>query len=335
MLAKRIGIDLGSSTVQIYVKGVGVVVDEPSLLAVDRSANRIVAIGREAFEMLGRTPDTIEVTWPIQEGSIVDFAATEGMLRQLISSAQGSVRFFRPEVMITVPSGVTSLQRRAMTEAAISGGARQAWLLDEPLAAALGADLAISEPVGRLVCDIGGGTTEIAVISLSGMVVAQSAPVGGHRMDQAIIEHLRRTRGLLIGERTAEEVKIEVGSAIAPEQSRSAEVRGRDMVSGLPRSVTVTSDEIVAAIQAPLAEIVGAVRQALEQTPPELAGDIQREGMVLAGGGALLGQVDRYLSRHTGLPVRVAPDPRLCVARGAGLALDRFDVLRRGQLYLR
>jgi rod shape-determining protein MreB len=330
--------DLGSSTVRIYVRGVGVVVDEPAPLALDHiieSTKRVVATGRERFGMLGWPPEAVEVTTSLWESGIADRAATERMLQNLIGRAQGAVRFFRPEVVMAVPSGVTSLQRRAITEAAISAGARQAWLLDQPLAAAIGADLAISEPRGQMVCDIGAAATEIAVISLSGMVVAHSTRVGGRRLDQAIVDHLRRRHGLLVGERTAAEVKVAVGAAIPPDDALRTEVGGRELGSGLPMTLAVSSTEIAEAIQPPLAAIGAAVRQALEQAPAELACDVRRAGIVLAGGGALLRGIDHHLSRHTGFPARVAADPRLSVARGAGLALDRFDVLRRGQLYLR
>jgi rod shape-determining protein MreB and related proteins len=335
MLAKKIGVDLGSSSVLIYVLGDGLVVDEPSLVAVDRTSSKILAVGTRAFEMVGRTPEAIEVVRPVREGVIADFAATEGMLHHFIGRVLGRQRFFKPEIMVCVPSEVTSLERRAVTAAAISAGARQAWLIDEPLAAAIGAGLRIGEPRGNAICDIGGGTTEVAVISLSGMVVGQSLRVGGDRIDAAIAAHLKRRHGLLVGERTAEEIKLAVGAAVAPHEPLGIEVRGRDLVSGLPKNVTVTSDEVTEAIQEPLANIVGAVRAVLEQTPPELAADIFDRGIVLTGGGSLLRGLDRYLSMHTGLRARVAQDPATCVVRGTGLALESFEVLKRNQLYLR
>jgi rod shape-determining protein MreB len=266
---------------------------------------------------------------------IADFVVTEGMLHYFIARVQGRQRLFKPEIMICVPSGVTSVERRAVTEAAISAGARQAWLIDEPLAAAIGAALPISEPRGSAICDIGGGTTEIAVISLSGMVVAHSVRVGGNAVDDAISAHMKRRHNLLIGERSAEEVKLEVGAAVTLKEPLSTEVRGRDLVSGLPRNVTVNSNEIAEAIQEPLTAVVGAVRSVLEQTPPELASDIFDRGLVLSGGGALLRGIDRYLAMHTGMPVILAEDPQTCVVRGTGLALEQFEVLKRNQLYLR
>lgn len=335
MLAKKIGIDLGTSTVLVYVKGEGIVINEPSLVAVNMEGTRILAVGNQAREMVGRTPETINVVRPMREGVIADFVATEGMLHYFIGRVQGRQRIFKPEVMISVPSGVTSVERRAVTEAAISAGSKQAWLIDEPLAAAIGADLPISEPSGHAVCDVGGGTTEIAVISLSGMVVAHSIRIGGNRIDDAIATYTRRRHNLLIGERTAEEVKIEVGSAVPLNDDATLDVRGRDLVSGLPKNVSLTGREVCEAIQEPLGQIVGAIRDVLEQTPPELAADIYEKGIVLTGGGAQLRGLDRYIGMHTGVPAVVADDPQTCVARGTGLALEHFEVLRRNQLYLR
>ncbi|HEX6488406.1 MAG TPA: rod shape-determining protein [Candidatus Dormibacteraeota bacterium] len=335
MLSKKIGVDLGTSTVLIYVRGEGIVVNEPSLVAVNREGSRILAVGSEAHEMVGRTPEAIQVVKPVREGVISDFVVTEGMLHYFIGKVQGRQRLFKPEVMICVPSGVTTVERRAVTEAAISAGARQAWLIDEPLAAAMGARLPISEPRASAVCDIGGGTTEIAVISLSGMVVAHSIRIGGNRIDDAISAYLKSRHNLLIGERTAEEIKVAVGSATPLKEPLTTDVRGRDLVSGLPRNLTVTSTEITEAIQEPLSAIIGAVRDVLEQTPPELAADIYDRGLVLSGGGALLRGIDRYLSMHTGVPAVVADDPQTCVVRGTGLALEHFEVLKRNQAYLR
>jgi rod shape-determining protein MreB len=335
MLAKKIGIDLGTSTVLIYVKGEGIVVNEPSLVAVNRDGTRILAVGKEALEMVGRAPDTIHVVRPMRDGVIADFVVTEGMLHHFIGKVQGRQRIFKPEIMICVPSGVTSVERRAVTEAAISAGARQAWLIDEPLAAAMGAGLPIAEPRGNAICDVGGGTTEIAVISLSGMVVAHSIRVGGNRIDDAITAYLKRKQNLLIGERTAEELKIAIGSAVSMKQPLVMDVRGRDLVSGLPKNLEVSSNDVTEAIQEPLRLIVGAVRAVLEETPPELAADIFDRGIVLTGGGAQLRGLDRYLAMHTGIPAIVADEPQTSVVRGTGLALEHFEVLKRNQSYLR
>jgi rod shape-determining protein MreB len=335
VLSKKIGIDLGTSTVLIYVKGEGIVINEPSLVALNRDGTRILAVGRQALEMVGRAPDTIQVVRPMRDGVIADFVVTEGMLHHFIGKVQGRQRIFKPEIMVCVPSGVTSVERRAVTEAAISAGARQAWLIDEPLAAAIGAGLPIAEPRGNAICDVGGGTTEIAVISLSGMVVAHSIRVGGNRIDDAITAYMKRKHNLLIGERTAEEVKIAIGSAVLLKQPLLTEVRGRDLVSGLPRNLEVSSTEVTEAIQEPLRLIVGAVRSVLEETPPELAADIFDRGIVLSGGGAQLRGLDRYLAMHTGIPAVVADDPQTSVVRGTGLALEHFEVLKRNQSYLR
>ena len=335
MLGKKIGIDLGTSTVLVYVKGEGIVINEPSLVALNRDGTKILAVGRQAAEMVGRTPEAINIVRPMREGVIADFVVTEGMLHYFIAKVQGRQRIFKPEIMICVPSGVTSVERRAVTEAAISAGAKQAWLIDEPLAAAIGADLPISQPSGHAICDVGGGTTEIAVISLSGMVVAHSIRVGGNRIDDAIAAFVKRKHNLLIGERTAEDIKVGIGSALAPKELLTMEVRGRDIVSGLPKNIVLDSREVAEAIQDPLAQIVGAVRSVLEETPPELAADIYDKGIVLTGGGALLRNLDRYLVMHTGVPAIVADDPQTCVARGTGLALEHFEVLKRNQLYLR
>jgi rod shape-determining protein MreB len=335
VLSKKIAIDLGTSTVLIWVKGAGIVVNEPSLVALNRDGTRILAVGRQAYEMVGRTPDTIQLVRPMRDGVIADFAVTEGMLHHFIGKVQGVQRLFKPEIMICVPSGVTSVERRAVTEAAISAGARQVWLIDEPLAAAIGAGLPIAEPRGNAICDVGGGTTEIAVISLSGTVVAHSVRVGGNRVDEAITLYLKRRCNLLVGERAAEDLKISVGSAIPLDEPLVTEVRGRDLVSGLPRSVEVSSNDVAEAVAEPLLLIARAVRDVLEETPPELAADISDRGLVLTGGGALLRELDRYLAIQTGLPVVVAEDPQTSVVRGTGMALENFEAFRRNQSYLR
>ena len=335
MLSKKIGVDLGTSTVLISVKGEGIVINEPSLVAVNRDGTRILAVGNEAFEMVGRAADTVHVVRPMRDGVIADLAVTERMLRHFIGKVLGRQRIFKPEIVICVPSGVTSAERRAVTAAAISAGARQAWLIDEPLAAAMGAGLSIADPRGNAICDIGGGTTEIAVISLSGMVVARSIRVGGNRIDDAITAYLNRKHRLLIAERTAEEVKIAVGSAVSMNQPLVTEVCGRDLVSGLPKSLEVSSNDVSEAIQEPLRLIGGAVRDVLEETPPGLAADVFDRGIVLTGGGALLRGLDRYLAMHTGVPAIVADAPQTSVVRGTGLALEHFEVLKRNQSYLR
>ncbi|HVH61994.1 MAG TPA: rod shape-determining protein [Candidatus Dormibacteraeota bacterium] len=335
LLSRKIGIDLGSSTVLIYIKGEGIVVNEPSLVAVNREGTRVLAIGKQAFEMIERAPNSIRIVRPIREGGIADFAVTEGMLHYLVARVHGRQRLFKPEIMVCVPSGVTSVERRAVTEAVISAGARQAWLIDEPLAAAIGAGLPIAERRGNAVCDIGGGTTEIAVISMSGTVVEHSIPVGGNRVDEAIAAYMQRTHNLSIPDRTAEELKIAAGAAVSMKQPLVTEVQGQDVGSGTPKKVEVTSNDVAEAIQEPLRLIAGAVRSVLEETPPELAADIFDRGIVLTGGGAQLRGLDRYVSMHAGVPAMVADEPQTSVVRGTGLALENFEVLKRNQSYLR
>jgi rod shape-determining protein MreB and related proteins len=327
VLSKKIGIDLGTSTVLIYVKGEGVVLNEPSVAAVNGDGTRILAVGRQAEEMAGGTTNGVRVVRPMR--------VTEGVLHHFIGKVHGRQRLFKPEIMISVPSAVTSVERRAVTEAAISAGARQTWLIDEPLAAAIGAGLRIHEPRGNAICDIGGGTTEIAVISMSGMVVAHSIGVGGNRIDAAIASYLERKHNLLVDERTAEEIKISTGAAVTMKEPLTGEVRGRDLLSGLPRSLEVSSNDIVEAIQEPLGLIIGAIRKVLEETPPELAADIFDRGIVLSGGGAQLRGLDQYVAMHAGIPAVVTEGPQTSVVRGTGLALENFEVLKRNQAYLR
>ena len=322
ILSKKIGIDLGTSTVLIYVKGEGIVVNEPSLVAVNRDGTRILAVGRQALEMEGRAPESIQVVRPIREGVIADFVVTEGMLNHLIGKVQGRQRLFKPEIMICVPSGVTSVERRAVTEAAISAGARQAWLIDEPLAAAIGAGLPIAEPRGNAVCDIGGGTTEIAVMALNSIVNQQSIRVGGDEMDEAIVQYVKKAYNLLIGEQTAEQIKIRIGSAFRLEQEEEMEIKGRDLVAGIPKTMKISSVEVREALSEPLQQIVDALMQSLEKTPPELASDIVDRGIVMTGGGSLLRGIDMLLREATNLPITVAEDPLTCVVLGTGKILD-------------
>lgn len=327
-LAPDIGIDLGTATVLVYVKGKGIVLNEPSVVAINRDDNRVIAVGEEARRMLGRTPGNIIAVRPLREGVIADYDVTERMLRYFIEKC-GCKRFFlRPRVMVCIPTGVTSVEERAVRQAAIQAGARQTFLIEEPMAAALGAGLDVAEASGSMVIDIGGGTTDIAVLSLGGIVCSASTRVGGDKFDEAIVRYVRREFNLVIGERSAEELKIEVGTANPSNTSkRSSTIRGRDLVTGLPRSVTVTSLQVWEAIREPLESIVTAVKSILERTPPELAADIVDKGIVMTGGGALLEGLDTLLSRETGLPVYVAEDPVSCVALGTGRALGMLNVL--------
>lgn len=329
MFAKQIGIDLGTANVLVYVRGKGIVLSEPSVVAVSVVDNRLMAVGNEARAMLGRTPGSISVTRPMRDGVIADYVITEAMLRYFINKVCGRFRLFRPEVMVCIPAGVTSVEQRAVHDATVQAGAKTAYLIEEPLAAAIGAKIPIHLPSGHMVVDIGGGTTEAAVVSLNGVVVSSSVRVAGNKMDEAIAAYIKKKYNLMIGDGTAEAIKMQIGSALPLEREMSMEVRGRDQVAGLPRTITVKSTEVREAITEPLAAIVSAVRSVLEQTPPELASDVIDKGMVLTGGGALLRDMDRLLAKETGVPCYVADDPMACVAVGAGLALERIDVLRK------
>jgi rod shape-determining protein MreB len=329
MLAKHIGVDLGTVNVLVWVKGKGIILQEPSVVAIAIHDNKIVAVGTEAREMLGRTPETIEVARPLRDGVIADYVVTEAMLRYFIEKVAGRLRLFKPLIAISVPVGVTSVESRAVHDAAIQAGGREAYLIPEPLAAALGAGMPVNTPTGNLVVDIGGGTSEAAVISMNGIVEFASVRVGGNRIDEAVISYVKRKYNLMIGEATAEAVKIGIGSALPLEEEMSMEVRGRDQVSGLPKTIQVTSGEITEAISEPLSAIVGVVKGVLEKTPPELASDVIDRGIVLTGGGALLRYFHTLLTKETGVPCYVADNPMACVALGAGKALEDYEVIKR------
>jgi len=329
LFEKLIGIDLGTVHVRVYVKGKGVVLREPSVVAISTRDNRIVAIGEEARDMLGRTAESIEVLRPLRDGVIADYVVTEAMLRYFIQKVIGARTVFKPLVMISVPVGVTSVESRAVHDAAVQAGAKEAYLVPEPLAAAYGAGLPIGTPTGNMVVDIGGGTTEAAVISMYDIVAFSSVRVGGNRTDEAIISYIRRKYNLLVGDHTAEKIKIEIGGALPVEEEAALEVRGRDQVSGLPKTIEITSNEVTEAIAEPLAAIVGTVKGVLEKTPPELAADIIDRGMMLTGGGGLLRDLDQLLTRETGVPCYLAEDPMHCVAIGAGKALENYSVMKR------
>ncbi len=335
MLSKKIGIDLGTSTVLVYVKGEGIVLNEPSVIATNEDSTKILAVGKAAWDMIGRTPGTIKAIKPMRDGVIADYVVTEGMLHHFIARVCGRQRIFRPDIMICVPSGVTGVERRAVLEATMQAGAKTAYLIEEPLAAAIGANLPISTPSGNAVCDIGGGTTEVAIISLGGMVVSNSIRIGGNKIDEAIAAHVKKRHNLMIGDRTAEDIKIQIGSATPLREELSLQVRGRDMVAGLPKNITVTSSEVTEAIVDQLTAIVSSVKSVLEQAPPELAADIYDKGIVLTGGGAQLRNIDKFVSIQTGIPAIVAENPQTCVAMGTGLALENLDVLKRNLLYIK
>ncbi|MGC8838237.1 MAG: rod shape-determining protein [Anaerolineae bacterium] len=329
MFEKRIGIDLGTVNVLVYVKGRGIVLMEPSLVAISTRDNRIVAVGTEAETMVGRTPESIEVARPLRDGVIADYVVTEAMLRYFIEKVCGRFRLFKPVVMLSIPVGVTSVESRAVRDAALQAGAREAYLIPEPLAAAYGAGMPIGTPSGNMVVDVGGGTSEAAVISMYDIVVSGSVRIGGNKIDEAIVNYIRRKYNLLVGEKTAEAIKVQIGSALPLDEEMRMEVRGRDQVSGLPRTITITSGEVTEAIAEPLANIVGVVRAVLSKTPPELAADIIDRGMMLTGGGALLRNMDRLLTKETGVPCYVAENALACVAIGAGKALENYHIMHR------
>ena len=332
MFGKRIGVDLGTANVLVYVRGRGIVIKEPSVVAVAQRDNSIVAVGSEALEMLGRAPPAISVIRPMRDGVIADYLTTEAMLRYFIGKVVGRVNFIKPEVMVCIPAGVTSVEQRAVRDAAEAAGARRpAQLVPEPLAAAIGARIPVGSPRGHMVVDIGGGRSEAAVISMYGIVVSESVRVAGDRLDEAIANYIKRRHNLLIGDRTAEEVKIAVGSALPLEEELTTDVRGRDQISGLPKNIAVTSHEITQAILDPLAAILGAIRSVLERTPPELCSDVVDRGIVLTGGGALLRNMDRLIVQEIGIPCSAAENPMECVAVGAGIALEHLDLIRRSQ----
>jgi rod shape-determining protein MreB len=329
MFEKQVGIDLGTYNIIIYVKGKGIVIQEPSIVAVSKKEKKIVAIGKEALTMQGRTPESLEVMRPLKDGVIADYLVTEAILRHFLEKVCGRLNPFKPRVMISAPVGITSVETRAVHDAGIQAGGKEVYLIPEPLAAALGAGMPIHTPTGNMVVDIGGGISEAAIISMNEIVVADAVRVGGIKIDEAIASYIRKKYNLQIGEATAEAVKIEIGSALPLPEKLQTEVKGRDLVTGLPKTVVVNSDEVTEAIAEPLKAIVGMVKRVLEKAPPELASDIIDRGMLLTGGGALLRNIDRLLTKETGVPCYVADNPLACVALGAGKALENFDKLRR------
>ena len=332
-----LAVDLGTANTLVYVRGKGIVLREPSVVAVHRDARgikKVLAVGAEAKLMLGKTPGNIEAIRPMKGGVIADFDITEAMLRHFIQRVHNRRTLIRPRIIVSIPSGVTQVERRAVKETAESAGAREVYLIEEPMASAIGAGLPIKEPVSSMVVDIGGGTTEVAVISLSGIVYAKSVRVAGDKMDEAVVQYLKRKYSLLIGERTAEMIKTTIGCAYPDEELKTVEVKGRDLISGIPKIIEINSEEAREAIAEPVSIIVDTIRDALEQMPPELAGDIVDRGIVLTGGGALLRNLDVLLREETGLPVSVADDPLSTVARGSGIALDELDLLREVAIQL-
>ncbi len=329
MFIKKIGIDLGTATTLVYLPKKGVVINEPTVVAISIEDNRILAVGNQAKEMLGRTPETIIALRPMKDGVIADYRVTEAMLRYFIGKVLGRWRVFRPEVMVAVPAGITSTERRAVVEATVKAGARMAYVVKEPILAAIGAGIPINEPVGHMIIDVGGGTSEMAVISLGGIVSWASVRVGGDKIDQAISEFIRKKHNLAVGERTAEKIKIKLGSALPQEEDISFKIQGRDLVAGLPKFIEINGNEVTEAISEQLREIIQAIKSVLQATPPELIADIMDKGMILSGGGALLQNLDKLIMETIGVSCRLAKEPMLCVAKGAGLALEHLDIYKR------
>lgn len=327
-MKRDIGIDLGTANTLVHMKGKGIIANEPSVVAINKETGQVLAVGNDAKAMLGRTPGNIVAIRPLKDGVIADFEVTQAMLKYFIKKSQPSFSIFKPRVIVCVPSGVTEVEKRAVEEATLSSGAKEVYLIEEPMAAAIGADLPVEEPTGCMVVDIGGGTSEVAVISLGGIVTSQSLRVAGDEFDDAIINYIKRECNLTVGERTAEKIKLEIGSAFEMAEEMNMEVRGRDLITGLPKNIYITSQEIRRALDEPLTAIVEAIKTTLEETPPELSADIMERGITLTGGGALLRGLDRLIELETGMPVNIANTPLDCVVLGTGKVLEEVDLLK-------
>lgn len=335
MLIKKIGIDLGTTNTLVYVPRRGIVINEPSVVAISIIDKKVLTVGIEAKEMLGKTPETIIALRPLKDGVIADYKTTAAMLRYFVNKALGGFHLFRPEVMVAVPAGITSTERRAVIDATMAAGAKAAYIIKEPIVAAIGADIPIGSPSGHMIIDIGGGTSEMAIISLGGIVTSTSVRIGGNKFDLAIIEYVRKKHNLAIGESTSERAKIDIGSALFLDEKLKKEIKGRDIISGLPKTITITSDDVTEAIQNELDGIIMAVKDLLQKTPPELSSDIIDKGMILSGGSSQLRNIDQLLSRATGVPAYVAEDPMLCVAKGTGIALENLESYKRSILTMK
>ena len=329
MFVRKIGIDLGTCNSVVFIPKKGVVLQEPSVVAVSLDENRILAVGQEAKEMIGRTPDTIRVYRPLKDGVIADFRVTQAMIRYFINKTRGPFQFLKPELMIAVPAGITSTERRAVIEAATNAGAKETFVAKEPILAAIGAGIPINACSGYLIVDIGGGTTEVAVISLGGIVTCSSIRVAGDKMNVVISDYIKKKYNLAIGEQTAEDIKIKIGTAIPEKEEKKLEIRGRDLILGLPRNIKISSNEVSEAISDTLTEIIQVIKQVLRDTPPELSADVMDKGMVISGGGALLRNIDTLIAQSTGVPCFIADEPMLCVAKGTGVVLDNLDVYKK------
>ncbi len=325
----KIGIDLGTCNSLVFLKGKGIVLAEPTVVAVSVEENRVLAIGKEAKEMIGKTPDSIIAYRPLRDGVIADFRVTEAMLRYFFQKVQGPFSLFKPEVLIGIPAGATSTERRAVIDAALKAGAKEAFVAKEPVLSAIGAGIPINSSSGNMIVDIGGGTSEVAVISLGGIVTSSSTRVGGDKIDKAIENYIKEKYDLAIGEQTAERIKIQIGSALPLSEEKKMEVRGRDLILGLPKTIEISSGEVCEAIQKELKEILQSIKNVLKETPPEISADIMEKGMVLAGGGALLRKIDEYITKHTGVPAQVAEEPSLCVVKGTGVVLEHLDTYKK------
>ncbi|HZX21078.1 MAG TPA: rod shape-determining protein [Clostridia bacterium] len=328
-LSRDMGIDLGTANTLVYVRGKGIVLNEPSVVAIQNDTKTVLSVGEDAKKMIGRTPGNIVAIRPMKDGVIADFDVTQSMLKYFIKKVYSRRTLIQPRVVVSVPSGVTEVEKRAVEEATLQAGAREAYLIEEPMAAAIGAGLPVEEPTGSMVVDIGGGTTEVAIISLGGIVTAKSIRIGGDELDEAIVQYIKREYNLMIGERTAEEVKVIIGSAFTKAEEAKMLVRGRDLVSGLPKTLEITSVEIMDALREPVSQIIEAIKYTLEKTPPELAADIMEVGIMLTGGGALLDGLDKLVVKETGMPVQTAADPLDCVVMGTGKTIEEIDTLRR------
>ncbi len=335
MFVKKIAIDLGTKNVLVYVPKKGIVVNEPSVVAVSKVDGKVLAVGLDARDMIGRTPDTIVAERPLKNGVIANYHTTEAMLRYFINKAMGGIRLFRPEVMVAVPGGITSTERRAVIDATIAAGARAAYIIKEPIVSAIGADIPIGAASGHMIIDIGGGTAEIAVISLGGIVSSGSVRIGGTKFDQSIAEYIRHKYNLAVGEQSAEDIKIKIGSALSVDPPLMTEITGRDMITGLPRTITVTSEDVVEALQHDLGQLIEAIKEVLHATPPELSADVMDKGIIMSGGSSLLRNLNELVAVATGVPTYVAEEPLLCVARGTGIALENLDSYKRSILATR
>lgn len=333
MILKRIGIDLGTTNILIYIPEKGIVINEPSIVAIDATNNQVIAIGQEVKEMLGRTPESIIAAHPLKDGVIANFNITKAMLKYYINKLSGRVRLFRPDIMVAIPAGVTSTERRAVVDACIAAGAKNAYVIKEPIAAALGAGIPIASPSGNMIIDIGGGTSEIAVIALGDIVASTSVRVGGNKMDLAIASYIRKKYNLVVGEATAEKIKVKIGSALPLKKELTMEVSGCNTITGLPESIMISSSDVVLGVREVLQEIIAAVKTVLQNTPPELASDVMDKGIVMTGGGSMLRSLDQMLTKVTGVPCQVAEEPQLCVAKGTGIAVENLESFKKSVLW--